>query len=461
MRAKAFFTAGLLAAIGVAACAILDDPHQCATDEDCAGFGAVCDMAQAICVPSGSTGDDAASTEDAPTNNPSDGSTTDAPLPPQCTVSPKPVGNPATGLAAGVDGGAAVAGNLTLGCDKDWLLEGPLFVPNGATLTIQAGTTIKAKKGVGAQIFVQAGGKIIAEGQRDNPIVMTVDDPAPAAGNWLGLLITGDAAAPDSGSLAFVRVEYAQSGILFNQVGNTTKVDHVQVRYSNDNCFTFNGGNVDAKHLVCQTAVDEQFDIAAGYKGRLQFLYSQRYSGAGGNHNGILIDGNGTSPIIYNATICGLGTPPTAANYGVVFRNNAGFDLNNIVINGWYAAIEATGNLGNPRLFRSSRANNNGTNPAFAEDPAVDAGPLVNDDNGFDEIDFFLDGSSGFNNGLGNANLLGPHDQLAPKPWPNAMIAGRKPPADGFFDVNAEYIGAFKDANDTWMSGAWVRFDNK
>jgi hypothetical protein len=36
------------------------------------------------------------------------------------------------------------------------------------------------------------------------------------------------------------------------------------------------------------------------------------------------------------------------------------------------------------------------------------------------------------------------------------------PPDDGFFDTSATYIGAFKDANDTWATtGKWVVWSDK
>ena len=61
-----------------------------------------------------------------------------------------------------------------------------------------------------------------------------------------------------------------------------------------------------------------------------------------------------------------------------------------------------------------------------------------------------------------NPYLVACHDSKNPQPWPNApLTAGaRTPPNDGFFDTAANYIGAFKDANDSWMAG-WTRFDDK
>jgi hypothetical protein len=58
---------------------------------------------------------------------------------------------------------------------------------------------------------------------------------------------------------------------------------------------------------------------------------------------------------------------------------------------------------------------------------------------------------------------VGCFDAKSPKPWPQTSLTtnARQPPADGFFDPLAKYIGAFKDDADPWMKGAWVRFDDQ
>ncbi len=474
MKARAPIAFMLVAAAAAAgACALLDEPQQCANDSDCARFDAVCDMTQAICVARSQS--DATATTDVP-NAPQTDATADAPpIDPACSVSPKPVASATDGLPPGPDGGTQIASALTLGCEKDWTLDGPLVVASGATLTIAAGTTIKAKKGTNAAIVVQPGGRIVAQGQQDAPIVFTVDHPAPAAGDWRGVFLLGRAprngTAPyqndpllayggdnpddDSGALGFVRVEYAQSGLFFGAVGKATKVDSVQVRFSNDNCFLFNGGTVDVKHLVCQFPADEQFEIQERYTGRMQFLFGQQ-SAAGGGHDGMLVDGANTFPVVYNATLCGEAQVQDVLGYGMVIRNNTKLDANNVIVTGWFSGVDTTGALGTPLQLRSMIAFGNLHNPILDEDGG--AGPLADDDNGVSELDIFRDGGGRDT----NPNLVAPHDPKAPQPWPNApLTAGaRTPPNDGFFDTTANFVGAFKDANDDWMAG-WTRFDDK
>jgi hypothetical protein len=461
-------------AVAAAACAFLSEAEQCGSDSDCGKYNAVCDTVQSICVARGGPGDDATSGADgAPPvpGPPGEG----GPIDPKCNASPKEVASATAGLPPGGDGGVQVSGSLALGCEKDWTLDNHLVVGANATLTIAAGTTIRAKKGTGAAIIVLPGGKILAQGQKDAPVVLTSDDPAPRAGDWRGVFVLGNAprvgtnpfdgdpllsyggtAANDaSGTLEFVRIEYAQSGLVLGGVGTGTKIDSVQVRQTNDNCFVFTGGTVDARHLVCQQALDEQFEIALGYRGKLQFLFGQRVA-PGDAHHAILVDGQDTAPVIYNATLCGQPEQPSLQGHGLVFRNNAKIDVNDVIITGWLSGLDAqSANLGAPILLRSSILFGNNANPAFTEDDAG-AGQQLNDDNGFDEVELFRTGG----NVDTNPNLVDCHNALAPKPWPKTALAtgARVPPDDGFFDKNAAYIGAFRDENDAWMTGAWVRF---
>ncbi len=455
-----------------AACTLLETPAQCAVDADCTRFdpSATCGP-QSICVSkSTSTSGTDATPSDASSSTPTGDGGASTPLDSKCTVSPKPTANVSMGQAPGPDGGVQVAA-LTLDCDKDWIVDGPVVVPTGATLTIKAGTTLRAKKGVLASIIVQPGGRIVAEGQKTAPIVMTVDDPAPKAGDWRGLFVLGNAPRTgtggyagdalltyggnnpndDSGVLTYVRVEYAQDSIVLGGVGKGTRIDSLQARFGNDNCFVLNGGSVDAKHLVCQSPVDEQFEIGDGYTGHLQFIYGQK-TGPGDGHNGLLLDGAATAPVIYNATFCGAAQTQGVLGIGAVFRNGAKLDLNNTILTGWAAAIDAINAVNAPSL-RSSIAFNNTANPSVEEAAATD------DDNAFDENAFFRTAESG--NKETDPGLMDCHNLTAPKPWAAAAIAGgRAAPGDGFFDANATFVGAFKDANDGWLGG-WTRFDDK
>ncbi|WP_233194462.1 hypothetical protein [Aquimarina sp. I32.4] len=91
-----------------------------------------------------------------------------------------------------------ITSNITLVASKEWALTGALAVKDGATLTIEAGTTIKATAGgTNVYIVVEQGGKIMADGTAIAPIKITSAAGNPRAGDWGGLLINGK--APISG----------------------------------------------------------------------------------------------------------------------------------------------------------------------------------------------------------------------------------------------------------------------
>lgn len=106
-----------------------------------------------------------------------------------------------------VSGGAAdgdLLANTVLTCDKMWILDKKIYVPNGLSLTIQPGTVIKATYSAVpanvAALVVSRGGKIFANGTEDCQIVMTAQaDPMDGTyaihnvGQWGGLLIAGQA----------------------------------------------------------------------------------------------------------------------------------------------------------------------------------------------------------------------------------------------------------------------------
>ncbi len=114
-----------------------------------------------------------------------------------------------------VNGGAGdgdLLNNTTLTCDKIWILDKKIYVPNGKVLTIQPGTVIKGRlaplvSGVpdpaqATALIVSRGGKLIASGTADCQIVMTAEADnldgtfpinTPTASKWGGLCIAGQA----------------------------------------------------------------------------------------------------------------------------------------------------------------------------------------------------------------------------------------------------------------------------
>jgi hypothetical protein len=64
-----------------------------------------------------------------------------------------------------------------------------LFVKNGATLTIEPGTVIQGEQG--SVLVITRGAKIMAEGTKEKPIVLTSSQPngQKSAGWWGGLIV--------------------------------------------------------------------------------------------------------------------------------------------------------------------------------------------------------------------------------------------------------------------------------
>ena len=97
------------------------------------------------------------------------------------------------------------AENVTWTSDNEYLLDGFVFVEDGAVLTIEAGTVIKGKPGQGenaSALIIARGGKIMAEGTAQNPIIFTAesddvndlnDIPFGTSGLWGGVIVLGKA----------------------------------------------------------------------------------------------------------------------------------------------------------------------------------------------------------------------------------------------------------------------------
>lgn len=209
--------------------------------------------------------------------------------------------------------------NTTWYRDTVYTLSGFVHVANGATLTIESGTTIKGDFSVlGSSLWVLRGARLMAVGTADQPIVFTSSRAAGTRqpGDWGGLIMVGNAVdartgvdieiegsntvagnAPgtnyrvlysggttntdNSGELRYVRVEFAGfapsvnnelNSFSFAAVGSGTKLSYLQAMAGLDDSFEFWGGAVDASYLVSYESGDDHFDMSEGYHGRLQYL---------------------------------------------------------------------------------------------------------------------------------------------------------------------------------------------
>jgi hypothetical protein len=207
---------------------------------------------------------------------------------------------------------ANITNNTTWTANNIYLLQGQIYVKNGATLTIEPGTIVMGDKNTaGSGLFITQGSRLVANGTANNPIVFT-SNQAPGArslGDWGGVILMGRASnnlpggignieglavspdtqyggganpddADNSGSLKYVRIEFPGyvyqpnkeiNGLTLGAVGSGTTLDNIQISFSNDDAFEWFGGSVNARHLVSYRNLDDDFDTDNGYHGNVQF----------------------------------------------------------------------------------------------------------------------------------------------------------------------------------------------
>ncbi len=242
----------------------------------------------------------------------------------------------------------------TLDATKPYFLKGQVFVPGGVTLTIPAGTVIKGDKATKAVLIIQPGGKLIANGTSTNPIVFTSAQSIGERdrGDWGGVLLLGNAfvnqsakpaiegitptqtygsvaadganpstnASDNSGSLKYVRIEYAgieltpnneTNSLTMGGVGNGTTIEYVQSSFGGDDNFEWFGGTVNGKYLVSHSAWDDDFDTDFGWGGNVQFGLAVRnpffadQSGSNGFESDNQANGNAIAGICDGTTNTG------------------------------------------------------------------------------------------------------------------------------------------------------------
>jgi hypothetical protein len=415
-------------------------------------------------------------------------------------------GNPSGG-SAGTSGGQAacdlsgqgltketlptqITADTTLTHNKVWVISDTTYVASGATLTIEPCTRVEGNDAPLGTLVVSRGGKIMAQGTADQPILFTSEAPVGSrqAGDWGGVIVLGRApnfegenvtiegltAAPEnqyggtdpadnSGVLRYVRIEYAGyqlsqdneiNGLTMGSVGSGTTIDHVMVTNTADDCFEWFGGTVNASYLVCNNGGDDMFDMDQGYQGHLQFLFGRLQTPSSANPNGFECDSSlagltpVTTPLVSNVTLCGTGTAGTNTTYGAVLREGLHGTYTNVILTGFQVGIDARDPFGTPaapnvEFTHSIFFNNFGSNVSNAAE--------TDNDGGFDENAWITDPTHG-NSTSDPGFVCGPTG--TPDPRPAAAIAGGTPPTG--LDTTATYVGAFKDQTDTWMTGPWL-----
>ncbi|WP_423129570.1 hypothetical protein [Gaoshiqia sp. Z1-71] len=251
-----------------------------------------------------------------------------------------------------------ITANKTLDASVEYSLEGSVHVKSGATLTIPAGTVIKAKKGFDQYILIERGAKIMAEGTAEKPILLTSAASVPASTDWGGLIINGNApisgatagtegvteidnaikyggtnAADNSGVLKYVIIAYTgarstanieHNGLTLNAVGNGTVIENIYIPYSGDDGIEFFGGTVNVKNLLVVNSDDDMFDLTQGWTGTLDNAYGiwlSGYASTESDPRGVEADGN----------FDGLGADHVGQSdftmQNITIVNNSGFEM--------------------------------------------------------------------------------------------------------------------------------------
>jgi hypothetical protein len=405
----------------------------------------------------------------------------------------------ATKKVARIEG--EITASFTLTCDKDYLLVGTVIVRPEVTLTVLPGTTIFGDRASKGTLVVQPGARLVAVGTAQRPIVFT-SAAAPEQrrpGDWGGVILLGRApvnsATPtieglveggeyggtneddSSGALEYVRIEYSGieiapnneiNGLTLGGVGRGTVIDHVQVRHTADDCFEFFGGTVNAKHLVCQWNGDDGFDWDNGYRGKLQFLVLQQDPRVADETNGFEGDNDAlgsvreprSAPSVFNATLCGKNVDVAREQYGMLLRRATLGTIANALVVGFEAGLDLRDTTTSVEVKGSLFFGNLVAPVSYVEDGS-DTGAHKDDDGGLDEAKWALEPARK-NAVATSAPVPDCFDPNRLRLLPPAALAGNAetPPADGFFDATATFVGAFRDEQDDWTKG-WVIWSDR
>jgi uncharacterized membrane protein len=262
-----------------------------------------------------------------------------------------------------------------------YTLSGTVRIKSGVTLTFEAGSTITADVTNGADaLLVEKGGILNIAGTAAEPVVFTEKSKTP--GSWGGIIIFGDAPivsgktadgtpittatsedgtnivyggsnpTHSSGSLKYVRVEYAgkkildgnseMNGFSFYAVGSGTVLENLVAYKGADDGFEFYGGTVSAKNLVSYGNTDDSFDWQDGWQGQANTNWFAYQTGAG--NFGMEIEAKSVNnlffPKVSNITLRrAAGTVTESAGSveydAIQFKKDGNGEYSNVVISGF------------------------------------------------------------------------------------------------------------------------------
>jgi hypothetical protein len=394
-----------------------------------------------------------------------------------------------------------LGGRVDIGTDRG---ATPVANEQSATLTIQPGVIVFGGTGV-SWLHINRGNKIQAVGTATQPIIFTSRDNVlglntdSSSGQWGGVVLSGRAPITDctiapnatpgtaacerqvegavdpaiyggatptdsSGRMSFVQIRYSGfvlsgnselQSLTLGGTGSGTVLDHIQSVNSSDDAVEAFGGRVTLKRFIAVGTEDDVVDTDTGVKADIQYVIAVQRQGIG---NG-MIEADSDNAVDGN-------TPrqnTRLANFTFIHRAPAGDTQAAMLLRGGTDYTMVNGVVVSPQIpcLRISRAQTAST----TVDPAIDeAGAPV-----FRSIAMQCGtpkyiGSSGvteaqvqtlFGSGSNNNN-----DAFTPT-LTSFFINGANEAAvpafnastlSSFFDATT-YIGAVRDASDTWYTG--------
>lgn len=397
----------------------------------------------------------------------------------------------------------SLGGRVDVGTD-----QGAASTGNNVTLTIEPGVVVY---GEGADFLaVNRGNRISAVGTATQPIIFTgrqniigtaTDDTSQL---WGGIVLLGRAPITDclasgatpgtvacerdtegtsnalyggaqaddnSGTLRYVQVRYSGfilsggselQGVTPSGAGSATTIDHVQVHNSSDDGFEVFGGRVNMKNLVLTGIEDDGLDTDVGYKGSIQYVIAIQRSNIG---NGMIEADSDNSNFqqtprqntkLANFTfIHHTANPDTGA--AILIRGGADYTLINGVVvadqvpclairnsDTLQAADPTKDEAGAPVIH--SVLMKCGASGAFASRTDATYGNIT-----AAQVQAVFEAGTN-NNANYTPTLTNVFINGANESAPAVTAFGDEKTISAFFD-NVDYIGAVRDANDTWYAG--------
>jgi len=219
--------------------------------------------------------------------------------------------------------------------DGNYTMTGKVVVEDGVTLTIAAGTVVKAAYSAdpidATALIIAKGGKLNAVGTADQPIIFTSEyddltatdvdngtfvstvsgatNDLTTRGLWGGIIILGkgvvgedggeddieglaegydfttyggSVAADNSGILDYVSIRHGGAtiangdeinGLTLGGVGSGTTISNIEIISNDDDGIEFFGGNVDVTNILIFNQKDDAIDIDEAYAGTITNAY--------------------------------------------------------------------------------------------------------------------------------------------------------------------------------------------